>query len=81
MADLYTREALSAKPLQFLILTAVSAANVRFMEWGDVDLEKAVSTAPGDKVKNRKEFRVQLSAAALKILNSMPRIIDLVFPA
>jgi integrase len=80
MADLNTREALSAKPLQFLTLTAVRAANVRFMEWGDVDLEKAVWTIPGDKVKNRKEFRVPLSAAALKILNSMPRINDLVFP-
>jgi integrase len=54
MADLNTREALSTKPLQFLTLTAVRAANVRFMEWGDVDLEKAVWTIPGDKVKNRK---------------------------
>ncbi len=81
-----------AQALEFLILTAVRSANVRQMQWSEVDLDKAVWIIPdvddveagsNQRMKAGREHRVPLSAAAVKLLKRQPRIdgSDLVFPS
>lgn len=77
MADLRKRDALSARALEFIILTGARTREVRFMTWDEVD--GAVWTIPAHKYKTRKEHRAPLSPAAVKILDALPRIDEFVF--
>lgn len=83
MGALRLREGLSARALEFLILTATRSGEVRGATWDEFDLEAATWTIPANRMKAGKEHRVPLSARALAIVKSMPRIAgtDYVFPA
>lgn len=83
MAALRLREGLSARALEFLILTATRSGEVRGATWDEFDLEAHTWTIPAERMKAGKEHRVPLSARALAIVKSMPRIAgtDYVFPA
>ncbi len=74
MAEVAKNDSVSAKALQFLILTATRTSEVLLAKWEEVDLESAVWTIPAERMKARREHRVPLSDAALDILNSLPRI-------
>ena len=70
--------------LEFLILTAARAGEVRFATWREVDIEAATWTVPAERTKAGREHRVPLSPRALEILAEAralrsPRT-DLVFP-
>jgi integrase len=60
------QHAVSARALAFTILTAVRTGDVLGMRWPHVDFDTRTWTVP--KTKTRKDFRVPLSAAAIKIL-------------
>jgi integrase len=60
------QHAVSARALAFTILTAVRTGDVLGMRWRDVNFDTRTWTVP--KTKTRKDFRVPLSAAAIKIL-------------
>lgn len=83
MAALRLREGLSARALEFLILTATRSGEVRGATWDEFDLKAHTWTIPAERMKAGKEHRVPLSARALAIVKSMPRIAgaDYVFPA
>lgn len=83
MADLRTREGMAAKALQFAILTASRSGEVRGASWSEIDTATRLWTIPGDRMKARKPHRVPLSAAAMSLLESLPRAAgeDLIFPA
>jgi len=83
MAELRTRDGTSARALEFAILTVARSGEVRGMSWAEVDLPGKLWTIPADRMKAGKEHRVPLSDAALAILKSIPRIVDIeyVFPA
>ena len=70
--------------LRFAILTAARTGEVRGMRWREVDLEAAVWTVPGERMKGGKAHRVPLSPAALDVLRSLEPLRadagDLVFP-
>ena len=68
MAKLRERESLSAKALEFAILTASRTGEVIGMKWSEVDTK--VWTIPADRMKAGKEHRVPLSARAIAILES-----------
>jgi integrase len=56
---------------------------LRFAEWREFDLEKAIWTIPAARTKMRKEHRVPLPAQALAILNGLRAVAGggkLVFP-
>ena len=70
--------------LEFLVLTAARAGEVRFATWGEVDIEAATWAVPGERMKAGREPRVPLSARALDILAEARALgtgrTELVFP-
>jgi len=76
-------EGLSAKALEFAILTAARSGEVRGATWSEIDLQAGVWTVPGERMKAGREHRVPLSSQAAKLLQALPRIegTDYVFPA
>jgi integrase len=87
MADLASRDGASALALRFAILTAARSGEVRGATWGEIDLQTAMWTVPGNRMKAGKDHRVPLSSAALAILTKAATLwpvgaaaTDLVFP-
>lgn len=72
-------EGMSAKMLEFAILTAARSGEVRGATWGEIDLDGATWTIPADRMKAGKEHRIPLSGAAMKLLEALPRDGDIVF--
>jgi integrase len=83
MVTLRAVEGVSARCLDFTILTAARSGEARGARWTEIDLEKAIWSIPPERMKAQKEHRVPLSAAALKLLNEIDRSTgkDLVFPS
>lgn len=83
MAELRKAEGLGARALELAILTAARSGEVRGAEWREFDLDAAVWTVPAERMKMKREHRVPLSHAALRLLRSLPRMkgSTLVFPA
>ena len=69
---------------EFLVLTAARSGEVRGAVWSEFDLEAAVWTIPGERMKGGREHRVPLSGRALAILDEARALDDgsgLVFPS
>jgi len=83
MLKLRSNPSLSAKALEFLILTAVRSGSVRQAEWKEVDLEKALWIIPAEHTKARQEHRVPLQPQAAQLLKSIPNLAgsNLIFPS
>lgn len=81
MGALRKRPGVAASALDFLILTAARAKEVRLMTWDQIDLDEGAWNAPEELMKAGRSHRVPLSKDAVAILKSMPRDIgsDLVF--
>ena len=71
VADLRTREAVSACALEFLILCASRSGEVLGMTWDEADLENRVWAIPADRMKAGREHRVPLTDRALAILKKV----------
>lgn len=69
MALLNKREGISARALEFLILTTVRTKNVREARWNEIDLDNKIWIIPADKMKADKEHRVPLCDKAIDILS------------
>lgn len=82
MKDLRTRDAISARGLEFLILTAARTGEVLGTKWSEIDFDKAVWTIPEGRMKMEVEHRVPLAPDALDVLKGMKEIAssDYVFP-
>lgn len=68
MAQLEESGGAGALALQFLILTAARTGEVKGATWEEIDLEGALWTVPGTRMKAGKEHLVPLSDPALAIL-------------
>jgi len=79
MAALRAREGVSARAVEFCILTASRSGEVRGARWAEFDLPGKVWTIPAERMKARREHEVPLSDAALALLESMPKDGDIVF--
>ena len=79
MAALRAREGVSARAVEFCILTASRSGEVRGARWAEFDLAGKVWTIPAERMKARREHEVPLSDAALASLESMPRDGEIVF--
>ncbi len=73
MASLRKRDDLSAKALEFLILTASRTGEVIEARWDEIDGD--IWTVPAERMKASKEHKVPLSDAAKVIIDALP-IID-----
>jgi integrase len=74
------REGLAARALELLIHTATRTSEVLQARWSEFDLDGALWVIPAGRMKAGKEHRVPLSECALKLLKSLPRTSDFVFP-
>ena len=54
---------------RFLVLTAVRSGEVRGARWDEIDVDKAVWTISGERMKTGREHRVPLSSAAVAVLD------------
>lgn len=83
MAALREQDAIAARALEFLILTATRSGEVRGATWDEVDLDNAIWVIPAERMKNRREHRVPLSEDAIKVLRNVPRLQDCpyIFPS
>jgi integrase len=77
------REALAARCLEFVILTAARSGEVLEAEWGEVDLEARLWTVPATRMKAGAEHSVPLSSASVAILERLrpadPKASDPIF--
>ena len=55
--------------LEFLVLTAARAGEVRFATWREIDMDAATWKVPAERMKAGREHRVPLSARALDVLS------------
>lgn len=76
MAKLRNNMSISAKALQFLILTAVRSGSVRDAEWSEIDFVKKIWTIPASHTKTKQEHRVPLPDQAIDLLRSMDQLAD-----
>ena len=76
------RDGVSARGLEFLILTAARPGEVTGARWDEVDLDKEEWTVSGERMKSGVMHRVPLSPAAVAVLREMEtmRVNDFVFP-
>ncbi|MEN9011971.1 MAG: integrase arm-type DNA-binding domain-containing protein [Yoonia sp.] len=82
MNDLRDREAIAARCLEFIALTAARSGEARGATWAEIDLERAVWEIPAARMKAGDAHRVPLSDAAVSILQSVQGLDDaLVFPS
>jgi integrase len=81
IAKLQAIDTAAARCLEFCILTASRSAQAIEMTWAEVDLDGALWTIDGSRMKNRKEHIVPLSTRALEILRQLERSGDRVFPS
>lgn len=74
MVQLRKNSSISAKALQFLILTAVRSGSVRMADWNEIDLEKKLWVIPPTNTKTKQEHRVPLCPQSITLLKGLTRI-------
>lgn len=58
MAELCFREGVSARALEFTVLTAVRSNETIGAQWSEIDLESRLWTVPGERMKSGRQHRV-----------------------
>jgi integrase len=83
IVELRHRDALAARCLEFVILTAARSGEALGATWGEIDLEAKLWTLPANRMKAGVEHVVPLSSAAVELLKRVmpqePRHEDSVF--
>ncbi len=82
MNQLSERESVSARGLEFQILTAARTGEVMGANWAEIDIDKALWTIPAERTKTDVEHRVPLSTSEIALLEHMREISssEFVFP-
>jgi integrase len=80
MATLRERDSLSARALEFCILTAARTAEVIGARWDEIDFRSKVWTVSAERMKAKVEHRVPLSGRAVEVLKGIKHEGDLIFP-
>jgi integrase len=71
VSELRERRAISARALEFLILTAARSGEVAGAKWCEIQADTRLWIIPDERMKAGKEHRVPLSARALAILQEV----------
>lgn len=72
--DGYTGAPETRAALELLALTFVRPGELRFAEWAEFDMERALWVIPAKKMKMRRPHRVPLSPRALEILRDLQQM-------
>jgi len=80
--ELQQEVGVAARALEFGILTVTRSIEIRGAKGGEFDLDKALWTIPGERMKAKKEHVVPLSKRAVEVIRSMGDLKpgDYVFP-
>jgi integrase len=70
MVALRKRDSISARAIEFTILTAARTGEVVGATWGEIDLKEKMWTVPGERMKAGREHRVPLSDRAVELLGT-----------
>lgn len=83
MVHLRKNESISAKALEFLVLTGVRSGSVRLADWSEIDFKERLWVIPAAHTKTKREHRVPLPVQAMKLLRNLPRMTETekVFPS
>ena len=80
-------QGMSARCLEFTILTACRSGESRGALWSEIDMDSATWSIPGARMKSGRPHRIPLSSAVISLLAALPRFkdrqgndFDLVFP-
>lgn len=79
MALLRRLDSLSARALEFCVLTTARTAEVIGAKWSEFDLKERTWTVPAGRMKMKKQHKVPLCGRAITILKALPRHGDRVF--
>lgn len=79
MTELRGHATTASRALELTILCAARSGEVLGARWEEFDLEQAVWTLPGNRMKAGVEHQVPLPPRALEIVQAMPRINEFVF--
>jgi integrase len=81
MAKLRKQEGVAARCLEFTVLTGARTSESTGARWSEFDLNEALWTVPGDRIKAGRSHRVPLAARALAIVRDQAhsRVDDYVF--
>jgi integrase len=80
MEELHQRDSVSARALEFCILTATRTSEVIGARWSELDLDAAAWTIPAARMKAKRDHRVPLSHRAIDLLKSRGVDSGRVFP-
>jgi len=82
MALLRARDSVTARCLEFLILTAARSGEALGARWDEIDFDGAIWTVPAARMKAAREHRVPLSNRAVEIVTALQetRVSEFVFP-
>jgi integrase len=80
MSELRGRDSLSARALEFTILTAARTSETIGAEWSEIDLPNKLWIVPSSRMKSQRPHRVPLSDRVLAILETLPRHGKHIFP-
>jgi integrase len=73
MGQLRDMEGVSAKALEFAILTATRTSETLKARWSEINLKAGMWTIPAERMKAEREHRVPLSKRAIELLEKLPR--------
>lgn len=72
MAEIRERAGMSARALEFTVLTAARTGETIGAKWGEIDFAAKLWIVPGERTKSGREHRVPLSEQALDVLARTP---------
>lgn len=76
MVELRANEVISARALEFLILTAARTGEVIGALWSEIDEQSQIWLVPPERMKSKRPHRVPLSEDAMAVLPKLPRMSD-----
>lgn len=79
MQELRVHYGVSARALEFAILTAARTGEVVGARWVEIDFEQKIWTILSERMKTGREHRVPLSERALELLEALPKEGEFVF--
>lgn len=74
MVKLRANNSISARALEFLILTAVRSGSVRAADWSEINFKDKLWVIPAAHTKTKDEHRVPLPEQAIQLLKSLPQL-------
>jgi integrase len=81
MKALRAIDGVPARALELTVLCATRTAETIEAKWDEINFESKTWTIPAARMKGGIEHRIPLSARAIEILQSLPRMNGFVFPA